>query len=98
MKPTQEQVEQWAKAVWIAGDMYIGPDTGSLMHFANLAFAAGQASKGPEGWKMVPVEPTLEMINAGNDGFRSPESRRHTVSSCYRAMLAAAPSQEVGES
>lgn len=39
----------------------------------------------PEGWKLVPVEPTVEMRRAGtaaNDGI---------VSDIYRAMLAAAP-------
>ena len=50
-----------------------------------------------EGWKLVPVEPTIEMIEEGNEGFRSPDSRRHTVSSCYKAMLAAAPTPPVSE-
>lgn len=45
----------------------------------------------PAGWQLVPVEPTHQMIEAGNDGFRNPDSRRHTVSSCYKSMLAAAP-------
>lgn len=91
--PTREQVVELAKSVFHGGEDIV--DDG-MMEFATLVFAAGQASKVPEGWKLVPVEPTREMIEAGNDGFRSPESRRHTVSSCYRAMLAAAPSQEGG--
>jgi hypothetical protein len=45
----------------------------------------------PAGWQLVPVEPTHQMIEAGNDGFRNPDSRRHTVSSCYKSMLSAAP-------
>lgn len=48
----------------------------------------------PEGYVLVPVEPTPEMVEAGNDGFRNPDSRRHTVSSCYKAMLEAAPKGE----
>ncbi len=44
----------------------------------------------PEGWQLVPIEPTTEMIIAGNDGFHSPDMRRHTVSGCYKAMLNAA--------
>lgn len=48
-------------------------------------------------WQLVPKEPTREMIEAGNDGFRQPDSRRHTVSSCYKAMLAAAPKLEEGK-
>lgn len=48
----------------------------------------------PEGWQLVPIEPTTEMIIAGNDGFHSPDMRRHTVSGCYKAMLAVVRSGE----
>ena len=48
----------------------------------------------PAGWVMVPQEPTAEMVEAGNDGFRNPDSRRHTVSSCYKAMISARPKGE----
>ena len=44
----------------------------------------------PEGWKMVPVEPTEEMIAAGDqfmDGLSS-------LGNAYDAMLAAAPEVE----
>lgn len=44
----------------------------------------------PEGWKMVPVEPTEEMIAAGDqfmDGLSS-------LGNAYYAMLAAAPEVE----
>lgn len=37
----------------------------------------------PEGYKLVPVEPTGEMINAGFDGFG--------MAGAYAQMLAAAP-------
>ena len=98
MKPTREQVEQWAKAVWSAGDMYIGPDTDSLTEFAALAFAAGQASKVPEGWKLVPVEPTEEMMREMTDQFMAINGDNRTAfESAYRAMIATAPSQETGE-
>ena len=50
----------------------------------------------PQGWKLVPVEPTLAMISAGRDtplageaDDDSPEDYRGV----YRAMLAAAPEQ-----
>lgn len=43
----------------------------------------------PADMVLMPKEPTAEMIEAGNDGFRNPDSRRHTVSSCYKAMIAA---------
>lgn len=52
----------------------------------------------PQGWQMVPVEPTIVMIRAGRDtplageaDDDSPEDYRCV----YRAMLAAAPQQPV---
>lgn len=54
-------------------------------------FAAPVLPSVPEGWQLVPKQPTPEMLEEGNSGFRSPDSKRHTISSCYRAMLAAAP-------
>ncbi|KOA70482.1 hypothetical protein [Pantoea sp. CFSAN033090] len=44
----------------------------------------------PEGWKLVPVEPTEEMIAAG-DQFMDGLSR---LGDAYDAMLAAAPEVE----
>jgi len=44
----------------------------------------------PEGWKLVPVEPTEEMIAAG-DQFMDGLSR---LGDAYYAMLAAAPEVE----
>lgn len=50
----------------------------------------------PEGWKLVPIEPTVAMLNAGEDTFIStytgtPTSDPDTV---WAAMIAAAPSPE----
>ncbi len=42
----------------------------------------------PDGWKLVPVEPTREMIMAG--GYLNPAIRK-TADGVYDAMLAAAP-------
>ena len=46
------------------------------------------AQKVPEGWKLVPVEPTPEMVLAG---AKEVDWYDHNASDCYRAMLAAAP-------
>lgn len=63
------------------------------------------ASLEREGWKMVPVEPTEEMLNAAIDtdsfklgdisplGFRC--SPQMMFERCYAAMLSAAPKPEV---
>lgn len=46
----------------------------------------------PEGWQMVPKEPTSEIISAGNNRVRYPRFTltSEIVKDCYRAMLAAA--------
>lgn len=44
-----------------------------------------------DGWKLAPVEPTLEMIKAGANAA----SAGMLMPGMYRAMLAAAPQQEV---
>ena len=47
------------------------------------------------GYKLVPVEPTIEMDNAGIKAFQAPENRHGDVlGEVYRAMLAAAPTTE----
>lgn len=58
--------------------------------------AAGAERAVPEGWKLVPVEPTQEMLIAGVRGFQKAGyndcDKLHDWTGCYRAMLAAAPS------
>ena len=45
----------------------------------------------PEGWKLVPVEPTKEMIQAACDKYGYPSGNRWVYRDGYRAMLQAAP-------
>lgn len=60
----------------------------ALKHFA----AARSAPVGvPEGWKLVPVEPTEKMVAAYSTGEVGGQEDQ-TVIACYEAMLAAAPS------
>lgn len=67
-------------------------DTQAAYKIALEALAAheAEAKAAPAGWKLVPVEPTTEMINAAFDALEAypleGNVRRH-----YRAMLAAAP-------
>lgn len=44
------------------------------------------AASSPDGWKLVPIEPTQRMIDAHTEGMVSGGATR-----AYRAMLAAAP-------
>lgn len=55
-----------------------------------LAAQSGQRAGAAKGWKLVPVEPTDEMVRAGNDLPRYATPARHV----WEAMLAAAPTQQ----
>lgn len=55
----------------------------------------------PEGWKLVPVEPTKEMLyraQAVNGGNGQKMPKHSTLVKKWKAMLAAAPQPEGGES
>lgn len=50
----------------------------------------------PEGWKLVPVEPTWDMKMAASSNYREPRDGHYTArmecaAEAYRAMLTAAP-------
>jgi len=50
----------------------------------------------PEGWKLVPVEPTWDMKMAASSNYREPRDGHYTArmecaTEAYRAMLTAAP-------
>lgn len=54
---------------------------------------SGSSPVVPDGWKLVPVEPTKEMIDAGWSYYMTTKSPSSL--GVYGAMLAAAPEQEV---
>lgn len=63
------------------------------------AIAAPVQASVPEGWQLVPTEPTRAMANAGwNTGALFSDTRMiHDLTAAYCAMLAAAPrSTETG--
>lgn len=49
----------------------------------------------PDGWKLVPKEPTREMLDAAHTNFRRDVEIDPLLKTSYRAMLAAAPHPEV---
>lgn len=59
-----------------------------LAHLRTLAAPAGV----PSGWKLVPLEPTSEMMDAAEEC--STDWPRTTWAEAYSAMLAAAPTRE----
>jgi len=54
---------------------------------------AGAAPAAPEGWRLVPVEPTKAMLRAGSIdlGLGNTTGTLTRAGECYRAVLAAAP-------
>src|SRR5690606_38516107 len=56
--------------------------------------ADAQAPAVPEGWRLVPVEPTEEMVQAGHTALMEWDARTGDdlgIENVYGAMLAAAP-------
>lgn len=68
-------------------------------HEIRKLYAAPMPAQAPEGWKLVPVEQTDEMLAAvgeycigdGGGCCPSPVIAKHECADVYRAMLAAAP-------
>jgi hypothetical protein len=57
-------------------------------HQSGIAAAANAAGQVPDGWKLVPVEPTVEMRNACYEEYHKSGA---TYTSMCRAIVAAAP-------
>ncbi|HEK0054235.1 TPA: hypothetical protein SMO30_004778 [Pseudomonas aeruginosa] len=93
-------------------DMHRSSDSLTLSKGPLYAAPVDQAQHSvPEGWKLVPIEPTLEMLDArrdcedGIDGYLVEDTEyyfpdrgavRDFLACVYRGMLAAAPGKEVG--
>lgn len=64
------------------------------------ALSAPPAAGAPEGWKLVPVEPTAEMQAAGATAIRfetTPINKLFTGNAVYRAAISAAPTPPASE-
>ncbi|HDV8324714.1 hypothetical protein [Enterobacter hormaechei] len=63
-----------------------------FFHWLRVAYEAGNSPVIPDGYALVPVEPTTNQWAAGMQAF---DSGMDKVTRVYKAMLAAAPQQEV---
>lgn len=86
-----EALREKIEAMW-----WWPPDARSLLRAAASRLEA--RSGAPAGWKLVPEEPTPEMIAAGEDAFQWHQDAGGqwvlddaSPDACYRAMLSAAP-------
>ena len=61
-----------------------------FFHWLRVAYEAGNSPVIPDGYALVPVEPTLEMIKAGANAA----SAGMLIPGMYRAMITAVPQQE----
>lgn len=70
-----------------------------FFHWLRVAYEAGDSPVIPDGWVMVPVEPTMSQEFAGyrtlTDTGKMSRLMKTRLSNIYRAMIAAAPQQEV---
>ena len=65
--------------------------TEAFYHWLRVAYEAGNSPVTPDGWQLVPKEPTEAMNKAGWEAMNEHDA----INPTYRAMLAAAPQQEV---
>lgn len=61
-----------------------------------LEDAAEKSCAVPDGWRLVPVEPTSEMLDATNEHIWGRDTDQNDMLFAYRAMLASAPKPQGG--
>lgn len=95
----ENNIEREAFEKWYASMFLVKPSEGlKLINDRNM-FRAWQAARAqaepssgvPEGYRLVPVESTVEMDRAGGDAISAPV---YDAECCWRAMVAAAPTPE----
>lgn len=72
----------------------------AMIDVLGLADSDKQATLGavPDGWVLVPVEPTEDMLNAATENYKHPERWHTERANVYKRMVAAAPRQGIRES
>ena len=95
----REGFDAWFDQVVRPRVTYGSPDTLKDTHRpafqAGAAWQRAQAAGVPEGWRLVPVEPTEEMLGAGYDAYGQGHFTPAIID-CYRAMLAACKGPDHG--
>ncbi|KUQ29829.1 hypothetical protein [Enterobacter hormaechei] len=106
-----EQLEPVMTAYKLPFDQWLSQQTGTIdvecgcvmtevfFHWLRVAYEAGNSPVIPDGWVLVPVEPTMSQEFAGyrtlTDTGKMSRLMKTRLSNIYRAMIAAAPQQEV---
>ena len=76
---------------YYAGYLSIATVDGRVLSAGTALYLAPPAPSVPDGWKLVPVEPTPEMMRSGMNVPINKAARHNAV---YRSMLEAAPQPE----
>ena len=95
--PDDFDFDRFNDVVWletVASNPHMhSPTTSTIAMVAlelNRKLAAGNSPVIPDGWKLVPIDPTKDMLRAGQSVVWFWLNTVH----CYSKMLAAAPQQE----
>lgn len=92
---TDEQIAEilWAAKDWDKDDLGMADAVRTAIAADRALQASHIAVPATDGWKLVPLEPTAEMLQAGQDTpvSESDEDSLEDYKAVYRAMLAAAP-------
>ncbi len=89
MKPTHEELEAAPPAPVGEGETAVMPDYRGYVMTQRECFDAGAKRAVPDGWVLVPIEPTYQMCEAMGLPWESPRFPDR-----YKAMIAAAPKLE----
>ena len=94
MTPEQRKAMEMALEALIRADRISGyPNNKEAITAMRQALEQQPAAPAiPEGWKLVPVEPTKEMLDKGR--IDNSIHGRTLAEACYRSMLNAAPEQK----
>lgn len=96
-EPVATVIKEGDSRYWTSERLWTFPD-GKYPLYTQAGAQAQPAPSVPEGWKLVPIEPTQEMTNHVIDERLEAlvAGKEHTFIDIYKAMLAAAPKLEDG--
>jgi hypothetical protein len=84
-----EALKQWAEPGMTCESLHDEDMLDKIYQAASL-YAQGRTQSAPEGWKLVPIEPTSQMVSAAGTHIENPNPYMG-IRNSYQAMLSAAP-------
>lgn len=87
MTKTKQEMLEWMDEY---ADLYVAQSTDNVAMIDAIGDFIARAQVVPDGWKLVPIEPTEKMIDVDALSMFAQESIQET----YKAMLSLAPKPE----